>query len=365
MKIGILTFHCAHNYGAVLQCYALQETLKEMGHDVEVIDYKPDYLIRPYKVFDIHRFLSRNPYLLLKRLIKEVLLLHTRTIHYTAFHSFISKRLHISTTINGKNIPADYDIYIFGSDQIWNPQISKGFEPIYFGYLPFPKSTKKYVAYAASMECSSLSREYEIFYRNALENFDAISVRESALAKLLQPLTYKKIEVVLDPTLLIKSRIWMHLAKTPNINKKYVLVYQILHNERTATIAQSVAQQLNAMVIEIKSPQKIYSSKHELACESPESFLGWIKNASCIITTSFHGTAFSIIFNRPFYSIALNGWGDSRSRSLLQSVGLEDRMITGENEPKFSKVDYSKANLKISGLREASLNFLIESTIVS
>lgn len=360
MKIGILTFHCAHNYGAVLQCYALQETLKSMGHDVEVIDYRPEYLLVPYQKFDIHRFLSKNPIRLIKNCCKEVLLMNRRRKRYKAFDDFISSRLNLSEHVQGNNIPPKYDIYVMGSDQIWNTNITHGFDDVYFGNYMFLKGNKKYIAYAASMGNSLWNDEAKSFYLKSLENFDSLSVRESSMKILLQPLIGKKIEEVLDPTLLADSCIWKNIIKKPYIKYKYVLVYQVRSDKNTLRIARQIANEIGAVVIEVMANFFIKDCfhKNKIQCASPEEFIGFIKNASFIVTTSFHGTAFSIIFNKPFYCVTLNDGEDSRSASLLKSIGLENRMIQKDSSPKFSDVDFNYANESLSLQKKESLYFL-------
>ena len=142
MKIGILTFHCAHNYGAVLQCYAMQEFLRSKGHDVEVINYRPNYLLKPYKIFNVKRFSSKKPIRILKGLILEFLLFPVRLKRFYGFENFINNKLILSKTVTKESIPSNYDIYIVGSDQIWNPKITKGFDEIYFCRFPFEKGKK-------------------------------------------------------------------------------------------------------------------------------------------------------------------------------------------------------------------------------
>lgn len=360
MKIGILTFHCAHNYGAVLQCYALQEILKSSGHDVEIIDYRPNYLINPYKVFYIRRFISHSPIKIIKAWINEFLIIKHRMKRYQAFQSFIDEKFNLSRRIEKKNIPSDYDYYVIGSDQIWNPQITLGFDSVYFACFEFPKNNKKYISYAASMETSMLNDKEKDFYKQMLKNFDAISVRENNLAKLLQPLTNIKVETVLDPTLLADSSIWNSLAKQPTINKKYVLIYQVRADKNTRRIAQLIAKQLHIEVVEITSwaSCRFIIKNHTYQSCSPKEFLGWIKNANCVVTTSFHGTAFSIIFNKSFYSLKL-GKGDTRTLSILQNIQLESRMIDKTSSPTFQDIDYETPNKLLANLRMQSQEYLL------
>lgn len=361
MKIGILTFHCAHNYGAVLQCYALQEILKNLGHEVEVIDYRPEYLVAPYRVFSISRFLSRNPLKMLKACIRESLLLPKRIKRYVAFQSFINNNFNLSQPIVANNIPSKYDVYIMGSDQIWNPNITRGFDPVYFGYFDFEKGNKTYISYAASMEAEQLDSDSERYLKKALMNFDAISVREVQLKTLLQPLTEKEVVPVLDPTLLVNKNTWDKMAQEPNVDKKYVLIYQVRQNSNVVRIAQNLAESIDAEIVEITSSPKTDCFINNRQGESPAEFLGWIKNAQCVVTTSFHGTAFSILFNRPFFCIKLDDDNDTRSLSLLKSLKLEDRFIDREEMPAFSLIDYSEPNIQLSYFRTESMNYLSSS----
>lgn len=358
MKIGILTFHCAHNYGAILQCYALQEILKNMGHEVKIIDYRPSFLIRPYKVFYIRRFISKNPIKMLTKCIRELLILNIRRKRYKVFIHSITKMLNLSEPVKNKNIPSNFEVYIMGSDQIWNPRISRGFDNIYFGFLPFEKKNRKYISYAASMESSCLTSEQSTYYSKALNNFDSISVREKNLADLLQPLTKLTIHIVLDPTLLANSVIWDNIIKAPTKKNRYVLIYQIRENDNTLHIAKHIAAQLQAEVITLCSFPTRKKQTKTIQDASPEEFLGWIKYASCIITTSFHGTAFSIIFRKPFYCLKLNDGNDNRTTSLLKQIGLMDRLIEKESLPIFSEIDYRQSVNKLEELRQNSHNYL-------
>lgn len=246
-----------------------------------------------------------------------------------------------------------------GSDQIWNPKITKGFDPIYFGNFDFQKGERKYISYAASMEAKTLNEESINFYLKELNNFDSLSVRETRLAELLQPLTTKKIKIVLDPTLLADINIWNRITSQPSIKGKYVLVYQVRYNKDTLRVAYNIANQINALVIEITANTTIRFNRNKLQTSSPEEFLGLIKNAACVVTTSFHGTAFSIIFNRPFYCLHLGDGADTRSQSLLKFIGLSDRMIKKNEIPKFTEIDYEKEiNKNLFHLREESFRYL-------
>ena len=114
MKIGILTFHCAHNYGAVLQCYALQEYITSLGHKVEIIDYQPKYLLKPYSIYKFNKIICKNPIQFIKNIIWEIIQFYYRRKRHSNFDSFIKNRLNLSQKIRQQNIPNHYDIYIIG-----------------------------------------------------------------------------------------------------------------------------------------------------------------------------------------------------------------------------------------------------------
>ena len=358
MKIGILTFHCAHNYGAVLQCYATQEFLRSKGYDVEIINYRPKYLLDPYKLFNSKRLLSKNPISIIKGTIRELILFPTRLNRWLNFEKFINHKLILSNKVKNKLIPSTYDVYIVGSDQIWNPLITKGFDEIYFCNFSFIKGKKKYIAYAASMESKILDNNISQHYYQNLLRFDAISVRETDLLKLLQPLLNVPIVQVLDPTLMISPYVWYSFPQKL-IKGKYVLVYEVRKNSNTIRIARHIAKQIGAQVKVLVACLQFHSKEINQSA-SPEDFVNYVRNASCVVTTSFHGTAFSIIFNRPFYTVRLNDGADSRSASLLKSVDLEDRLIDVVDAPEFTQIEYLEVNRKINILRDKSQNYILK-----
>lgn len=356
MKIGILTYHRAHNYGAVLQAFALQEKLKALGHTVEIIDYSPNYLINPYKILSFNRLLTKSPIIIVKNLLNIIVTFRRRLIRHKRFNHFINKYLVISEKVTSV-IPPMYDIYILGSDQIWNSKISSGFDKIFFGYFTTKKNALK-ITYAASMEANNLSNGENVFFENALRNFNGISVRESNLSVLLQPLTSKIVKNVLDPTFIVDRLIWDNLAIKPKIAKKYVLVYDVRINDQTLILAHKIAKEIDGVVVQLTAWIRSSYVKHRYQCASPKEFVGWIKYADCIVTSSFHGTAFSIIYNLPFYTIKLNDGADSRSELLLKNLDLSNRLISTESNIHFTNIDYSNPNNLLEELKKESLYYL-------
>lgn len=361
MRIGILTFHCAHNYGAVLQCYALQETLKETGHEVQIIDYRPNYLTKPYRIWNINRIKSKNSLQKIKNIIIEVLALPKRILKASFFLKFQSVYLNLTNPhyLDFNN----FDIIIIGSDQIWDKKITKGFDPIFWGDLGIRKERIKYISYAASMEFTQFTDDDKSFITQHLKNFDHISVREDSLSKIIQPFTESHIYNVLDPTLIANKQIWENFIETRKIKKDYILIYQIRENENTKKIASHLARQINTNVVFI-SAYTIWNYKSNLYDHlSPQEFVNLIYYSKCIVTTSFHGSAFSIIFNKSFYYVKLNDNNDSRSIALLKALGLDDRIIECTQRPDFSMIKYENVNKRLKLMQNNSIQYLSQSLI--
>lgn len=362
MKIGILTFHCAHNYGAVLQTYALQEILKTMGHEVFIIDYRPKYIVDVYKIFNIRRFISKSPITSLKKTLNEILNFRNRIFRYYKFNRFIKSYINLSHERTVSNI---YDAYIIGSDQVWNPDITGGvFDKVFFAEFNFSKEKKRILSYAASMEKVNLTENERNYLTSALLNFNSLGVRESSLKELLQPLTSKKIEVVLDPTLLLSAHYWNKLIHyKPKTGKKYVLVYHTRVDKFTISVAKKIAQKIDAEIIEVFATIEYKCETSLIPDASPEEFLGLIKYASYVVTTSFHGTAFSLVFGKSFYYIQLNDNKDNRVISLLDQINASDRVINKNNLFDIESISIKENSFedKLLNLRSKSLSYLINS----
>lgn len=355
MKIGILTFHCAHNYGAVLQAYATQTFLQSQGFEVVMVDYRPEYLVSPYRVFDWKSYWTGSLVSFLRTAFSKLCLLPANKKRSKAFESFITQRLRlqgIDFTRKG-----DIDAFVFGSDQIWNPILCKGFDPVYFGQFEAAAGKKK-IAYAASMGSLVLQDEQERFYREVLPSLDAISVREESLQSLLSPLSPRPIQQVLDPTFLLAASAWRSIARNPQVDSPYVLVYQVVAHPETMRIAQTLAKQLHGKVIELKATLKLFQQS-PYQCASPEEFLGYFNRAACVVTTSFHGTAFSLLFNRPFYTIQHGNRHDARSQSLLDRLSLLDRFIPGDSQLQFTPIDYQGVNAQLQQEIARSQHYLL------
>lgn len=347
MNIGILTFHDADNFGAVLQAYALQETLKETGNDICIINYKQKDIIKGSKLIYIR---TESMTLFIKSLIYSIIHFRRKLIKKIKFKSFRKKYLNITRAkyYTGNEIQ-NYDMVILGSDQIWNGDLT-GYDKTYF----LKDNNIKTVAYAASIGKSELNNYEQDYIVNGIKSIDFISLRENNLIDYLQQYINRKIEFVLDPTLLADDKTWNKFINSKDRNnkdrnKKYILLYKMTNNNELDKAATIISNRLSLPIININH-QNI----------APDAFVSLFSNSSYIITNSFHGVAFSIIFRKDFVCIpheTLN----SRTDSILSLLNLEQRNIRKAiNIEKIDfNVDYTKASTILEIEKGKSKNYLL------
>lgn len=357
MKIGILTFHCAYNFGAVLQCYALFSTIKKMGHDVEVIDYRPSYLATTKEKFHYYTFINKTPWKVFDR-VKSVLQCRKQ---YRKFSDFSQKYLKFSIPcydhISLLKQCQKFDCVIVGSDQVWCDRFN-GNDSAWFG-LDTGNNTR-WVGYAVSAG----KTKYDVQKLDILtQRFQAIGARENDLYEQLKAISKKKIAHVLDPTLLAAADTWSYW-NTPIVKEPYILTYQARESDDVFRIAREIAQQIGVRrIIPVDFYPNVKARGEKTFVCSPDEFVSLIANAKCVVTTSFHGTAFSIIKGTPFYTVRLNDGADGRSQDLLQSLGLTDRMVDKTAKVLFSKFNILAAHNELQKLKEQSLEFLNSSIL--
>lgn len=353
MKIGILTFHCANNYGAVLQAYGLQQYLILQGYDARLINYTPKYKLDNYKKFNPRYWLSRNPYKCVIRFFHECIVKPARIRKWYAFDRFRKDNYRYYDYIL-KSDYADLDAVIIGSDQVWNPSLTGGdFDPMYFG-IGF---NTKVIPYAASARFLSLSEYQSNFFNKHLDDFHSIGVREMQLKSLLQGLTKKEINVVLDPTLLAGSQIFDRISLGRPTDKRYVLVYEIHRNKGVYEMAKRIAQNKGLSVIELVQAPMLPNDELDPTA-SPSKFVSYFKYADFVVTTSFHGLAFALMYNKDFYAVKQNNSADDRLQSILSLCSLEERFIPMKNREIGTKVDFTLANQRLEEERSKSELFI-------
>ncbi len=359
-KVGILTFHRAHNYGAVLQCYALQEFIRNIGCDAEIIDYRPKEIIKAYKLIPKLLFDPNSKSSKLMIVVKYSILFILRFCiniwRSRLFVRFMRDKYNLSSNAYNYEFKKnhDYDLYIIGSDQIWNPILTKELNSIFWGDFEVSKFAKK-VTYAASSSYYDFTDIQEKKIEQYIKNFHKLSVRENDLAEYLKLKFNKAAQVVLDPTLLVNSDVWDKIAVKPSYDR-YLLTYAI--GRCVSDIAEQIAKERGLKIININIMYKNVIRNKKVF--GPADFVGLFKYAEYIVCSSFHGTAFSIIYNKEFCSVGAGTHLDSRVKSLLQDLKLENRLIfnTKDIEELSESVDYQCANAKLMELKKASADFL-------
>ncbi len=332
MKVGILTFHSALNYGAILQAYALQETLKNKKVDVEIINYSPSTIEKHYTKFDgkksIHKVVLKN----LRTIISRSLQYNLLRARKLAFQDFVNKNVNMSKiTYSTKNLLQKnihkYDVVITGSDQVWNPKYAKDSMDVYF--LAFENSNVKKVSYAASIGNADFNVEDRKNINYWLDDFSDISVRERKGYDQISKLVNKDISINVDPTLLLSSKQWLNVADNSNSpipSKEYILVYGLEQNSDLIEIVNKLSEITKLKVVHFGKRSTYNNELLKMYTQGPSSFIQAFNNAEYVITNSFHGTVFSVIFKKQFINIPHKD-NNSRMDELLTYLNLKDRVV--------------------------------------
>lgn len=354
MNCSIVTFHRAHNYGAVLQAYALKKTLSSMGYTVSFFDYQHEEIAKVY------RFLPAlggdNFITYLKRLANTVLDFNRKKARYNAFNRFIDSNFNLSDSKKRH----DFDVVILGSDQIWNPEYTNGFVDTHFGRHS-NLSTRKVVSYAASLGQSNLDNDELVEFAEKLSTIDTLGVREDSLKDMIISLNpHRDVSVNLDPTLLLDKTDWDSISEKRAITEPYVLVYEVKYNNLTKSAIEYIEEHFRLKVVVLSARTNYKIPKEYITDASPLEFLSLFKYADFVITTSFHGTVFSVINNKPFMTLGFGDHTDVRSKSLLSKIGLDDRIVYIPDDFTIvnNAVNYELANSKLMKLRQESIDYL-------
>ena len=361
MKVAVITRHAITNYGSLLQAFATQQVIENLGHTCEIIDY-----IRDDESYSQHEktLLARKPEWN-RNPLKKAIYLALRQPESIAsgrrFEAEQSKYLHLTKRyVSPERLLDDKpiaDVYMTGSDQVWGPVENGSYDSSYC--LSFTDDAEKRIAYAASFGRTEMTGEIENFFKKWLSRYRYIGVREDSAVSLLNKIGIGNVQV-LDPTLLLDSSFWSKIAK-PIKEKKYVLVYQLHNDKRVGAYAAQVAKSLGLPLIRVSTSFHQINREGKLIwCPEIGKFLSYIKNAECMVTDSFHGTAFAINFNTPFVEVLPNNKTGTRNMSILKLTGLSDRILTDDENITLAKkrIDYSGANQIIEEKRKESLSVL-------
>ncbi len=368
MKTGLVTFYHIHHYGALLQAAATERAVESLGHQCEIIDYfvnqNNDLFRKPTGVgsaaADVHTALH---YQALKK-------------RYQRFEKFARDHLRISghrfeslEELRCAELP--YDLILSGSDQIWNPKIFPDghFDPVFFGGF----SDKRKIAYAPSFGIPHIPEGMEDELRGYLERFSHLSVRERQGQRIVEKISGKHAPVVLDPTLLLTAEQWIAMANTPgeysagddrDTPRGYILCYCISKPGALAPYIQNLAEKTGLPVVQLCGVrQKVHPRARCVLDAGPAEFLGLFQHASYVCTNSFHGTVFSLQFQKPFFTAVAPGElaepESSRTFSLLSRLGLTNRIIgKGDTAGLDDDIDWTAAAARLEEARQSSLNYL-------
>ncbi|MBA5746959.1 polysaccharide pyruvyl transferase [Aerococcus sp. 150760007-1] len=365
-KASILSFQFADNYGALLQIYALQSILEKNNLEVNVLNFRPYELEQPYSVginfkksFHLDGAIST-----MKRIIAKTLTFNRNYKRRKSFNQFRQNYLNLteesiySYQDLNKKLPK-FDYYFVGSDQVWNPDFFKFSEKAYF--LDFAPVSSKKIAYACSIANSVEDDKYKKVFKEELPKFDSISVRESSAKDLLSSLTSENIEVTLDPTLLLNQEEWGEVITSKIETEPYILVYDLQKSEAIINVANKLAIEKNLRIISYSESKEFVNHEYSFSSDGPEKFLSLFKNATFVITSSFHGTVFSVIFEKEFLTVPHSSRG-SRMIDLLNLIGLESRIVYDENfqVDNINKIEFAEVSGKLDILRNDSIKYIVE-----
>lgn len=365
-KVGILTFHGGRNYGAALQCYALKREMEKNGINIDVINFQKE---KEYNASKGHigKYLSKA---YIARKIYSMLFIKSLKEKDMNFERFSREKLgmNIGNIIREDDIEKyckEFKAIIFGSDQIWNmnPKIYDR-SKVFFGDFKYEGAK---IAYSASFgDNTEYAEENREYIKEKLLNFKKISVRENSGSEFLKKIGLDS-KVTLDPTMLMSAELWeKEIEEKPIINGEYILYYSVNCRKNSWIVAKKLSEITGLKVINlVEHPKIIGSGFKNYYSAGPLEFLNIIKNAKYVVTNSFHGTIFSIIFEKSFIPVfeELNGKIkiEERKYTILKNLGLEEYMHTS-NQPidlkKIENIDYENVKIKLEKIIEESKKYL-------
>lgn len=358
-KIGLITIHFANSYGGCLQALASQAVLSKFG-EVAIIDYKTPQLESTMKLL---RF-SKSPRSVL-HLIKDVGRYFPRKRLLKRFQQFMKVNYNLTEPCRSQaelNALNNYfDVFVCGSDQIWNPAIIGFFDKNYVLDFVTGKHKVSFSTSAGSYVHTGKNKDY---LKSSLKTFTSLSFREADTVERMKSLSDREdIECTLDPTLLLTRKEWRELLNLPQTGttEEYIFVYTLKKDRLVYEVVKKIAKEFNLKIIAIdQDPFLFYKTDRHVRDASPLDYLSLLDKAAFVVTNSFHGTAFSVNFGIPFVSIKPES-GVNRIRGFLVSVGLENRLIETTEELDsilVNSVDYSEPHAKLDILKEKTLAYL-------
>lgn len=361
-KIGLVTIYQVPNYGSVLQCFATQKVLEDLGHECYVINYKFPNEWHYKNGFRKGNLIKKIIYTFFpKKKTKELDYFKKTHLHYTKYYKSLEELNNEEWNI--------YDCFIVGSDQVWNTKYLKGDKVFLLSFLP--NSIKRY-SIASSFALKTLPKKYIELFKNELNKFSAISVRENNAINIIQEeLSIKKdVTVILDPTLLLNKEKWRSIIKRSKFVKKrpYILFYMWTYAFEPRPYIYDVTKFFaDKFKYDIIALEGYETGQHYLKMKNKsnvciEEFIDLFLNADIVITSSFHGTAFALNFGKPLITIVPNNNEDDRQITLVKKV-CENHCIAeiGQKIDTLNPFyDVNKEQMKLDKLRQASLSWIAQ-----
>lgn len=322
MRIGVYTIHADTNFGAQIQAYATQRFLKEHGLEAEIVNVmtpiQENRMNYRFSWMDIKGFILNIMRVIRPSVRKKICNMHK-------FHSLMSLSKRYFSEDEYIKCPQNYDVHLVGSDQVWNIENVKDDIPFYF--LSFLPKTSKKVSYASSFGCEKIKEDVLLKLKNPLSSFSAISVREKSGAELVSKIINHPVKCVLDPTFLLNAEQWNSILPKERIYpKKYILYYGFDNSANSyAMISETkriLGYPLVGVSVSLTSP---YRFDHFEMGAGPLEFLRLIRDAEFVVTSSFHGMALSINFQKNFL-VLKHGTRMTRMESALETLGIENRI---------------------------------------
>lgn len=376
-KIGILTFHGADNFGCVLQCMALQNAIKNICDDVEVevINYVMPNIVEKKLLITKKQYEEMKSKFGIetarKRVIENLKTFIGRKQRQDKFIAFRKKELNLS----GERFSdtsflqaCDYDICIVGSDQVWNKALVRNKEDIFF--LGAVDNTVKKVSYAASTGHGDFESEELTWLKGHLAQMNHISIREKSALEAIQSIAPNRVSVCLDPTMLHSAEYWRSLERKPKNmkNEKFVFMYGLGYafckeQEKAACqLAKDIAEKEGLTVVHYyygDYRKRFADNAKHCYFQGPYEFLWLVNHAEYVINCSYHGTVFSVMFQKPFYTYS-TGNNSARMRDLVETLGIEDRYLEENFDVKKASwdIDWDKVNDNWKREQDKSLEYL-------
>ena len=363
MKVDVITRHSVANYGSILQSYATQKAIEGLGHECEIIDYTRYDEQGKNKA----KTLCKNSSVWNKNSMTRFLYYIIQTPNYLhAYNKFKKYRAvflkqtkeQYSNIDELKANPPKADVYCAGSDQIWGKIGTQECDSAY--YLDFVPDGHKCISYAASIGRENVSSEIIGCIKAFLPKYSSILVRENSAVDIIKKAGIENAELVLDPTLLLDKNEWEQISSNVKIHGKYVLVYQLHNNKKFERYIKEFSKRAKIPVYRIcPSTQSIIRGGKPIFMPTPQQFITYFKNAEYVITDSFHGTVFSIIFNKKFIDILPKDTG-TRITNILGLVNLKERILGSYDDFSYigKDIDYKETNQILDKQRKISIEKL-------